>query len=350
MLCRFLPALLANWIIRGLQLRFLNPVAIMRVMDLIRMLLFPIFIVATAPWHFYVLTFVTYLCSAVAKPCSLSVVKLCCESDDLASANNLLGAGQNLLMLIGPLIGGILYASRGAAFVLVLNSATFLVSFLILLRVKVAHSGPANSAEEAWGRHGLYRDVLRLARSYPQIVLFIVVDAVSGFAFGALNTLIPAGVQLRFHNSAFIYSALLSSLTGGMLIGNMVFQRWFIRFKLLRVYLVATSVALVFFLLSGLATMAALAAVFLAIVGLCNSMQDVVLATSVQAAVEDIRGLTTVFAISESLAAVSVVVSSALLAVLLQKVSVTTLTILVFALATGGCVVYCLLHRRALAT
>ena len=77
------------------------------------------------------------------------------DHDRLLGANVLLGAGFNLQVVIGPLVGALLFAAGGAGLALAANAGTFLVSAALLAVVKtqreprVAEGGLLSDVREA---------------------------------------------------------------------------------------------------------------------------------------------------------------------------------------------------------
>ena len=85
----------------------------------------------------YALIFLTSAVSTVFGPALVSAVPLLVRPSELMSANALIQGTNNIGMLLGPAISGILIAIIDAENVLFVNSATFLISALCLMPIHV---------------------------------------------------------------------------------------------------------------------------------------------------------------------------------------------------------------------
>jgi MFS transporter, DHA3 family, macrolide efflux protein len=81
----------------------------------------------------YVLIFLTSIVSTIFGPALVSAVPRLVHSSELVTANALIQGTNNIGLLLGPAISGVLIAMMGAEKVLYVNSATFLVSAFCLI-------------------------------------------------------------------------------------------------------------------------------------------------------------------------------------------------------------------------
>ena len=88
----------------------------------------------------YGLIFLTSVVSTVFGPALVSAVPLLVRPAELMSANALIQGTNNIGMLLGPAISGIMIALINAENVLFVNSATFLISALCLTPIRFAVS------------------------------------------------------------------------------------------------------------------------------------------------------------------------------------------------------------------
>lgn len=84
----------------------------------------------------YALIFLTSVVSTIFGPALVSAVPLLVRSSELMSANALIQGTNNIGMLLGPAISGIMIALINAENVLFVNSATFLISALCLMPIR----------------------------------------------------------------------------------------------------------------------------------------------------------------------------------------------------------------------
>ncbi len=100
----------------------------------------------------YGLIFLTSVVSTVFGPALVSAVPLLVRPSELMSANALVQGTNNIGMLLGPAISGIMIALINAENVLFVNSATFLISALCLLPIRLTtpHVRATESSSSIW--------------------------------------------------------------------------------------------------------------------------------------------------------------------------------------------------------
>jgi MFS family permease len=84
----------------------------------------------------FVLIFLTSMVSTVFGPALVSAVPFLVRRSELVSANALIQGTNNIGLLLGPAVSGVLIALMGAQHVLYVNAATFLVSALCLIPIR----------------------------------------------------------------------------------------------------------------------------------------------------------------------------------------------------------------------
>lgn len=100
----------------------------------------------------YGLIFLTSVVSTVFGPALVSAVPLLVRPSELMSANALIQGTNNIGMLLGPAISGIMIALIDAENVLFVNSATFLISAFCLMPIRfaVSHRRTVEGASSVW--------------------------------------------------------------------------------------------------------------------------------------------------------------------------------------------------------
>ncbi|MEP7151039.1 MAG: MFS transporter [Nitrospira sp.] len=126
----------------GVYLDRLPKKAVMIIVDLLRtlmMLLIPVFYAfdMLTLERLYVLVFLVSIVSTVFGPALSSSVPLIVQRSQLTTANAFLQSTTNIGVLLGPAMSGLGIALIGAQNVLYVNAATFLVSALFLLPIRV---------------------------------------------------------------------------------------------------------------------------------------------------------------------------------------------------------------------
>ncbi len=99
----------------------------------------------------FLLIFLTSTVSTVFGPALVSAVPLLVRRAELVSANALIQGTNNIGLLLGPAVSGILIALIGAQHVLYVNAATFLISALCLIPIRVNERIPERPTGARYG-------------------------------------------------------------------------------------------------------------------------------------------------------------------------------------------------------
>lgn len=195
--------------------------------DLIRaalVLLIPLlyaFDMLTLP-HLYVLVFFISLFSSIFGPAMAASIPFLVPRSQLTAANALLQSTANIGMLAGPAISGIGIALVGAQHVFYVNVATFLLSALCLLPLRLFDCTPD---DDDHARRGAFLvDALvgfRFVVSHPIIMALMIGAGLYSMAASAVLFLLPALVKSHFHMGAMELGAFWSLLGIGMLVASL---------------------------------------------------------------------------------------------------------------------------------
>ncbi|WP_297489682.1 MFS transporter [Thermococcus sp.] len=143
------------------------------------------------------------------------------EPDELERANSIAGSSNILARLIGPALGGMIYAAGGIALALLVNAVSFFGSGLF--ETLIEYEWEVRELESA---SQVVRDIkeglhfLRSNRYLMTIMTFALFMAALGQPFGAVVMPYAFRVVLRFSSQQF--GLLESFFMGGMLVGNMI--------------------------------------------------------------------------------------------------------------------------------
>ncbi|HSN04850.1 MAG TPA: MFS transporter [Nitrospira sp.] len=231
-LLQTLPPLLFGPLI-GVYLDRFKKKPVMIAVDLLRtllILLIPLLYLAGALTldRLYVLVFATAIVSTIFGPALASAVPLIAPKDRLIAANALMQSTTNVGLLVGPAASGIGIALIGAQNVLYVDAATFLLSALCLMPIRMPETlldaGRA-TARPGW-TDGVVKDLLagfRFVFVEQKTVLLLMLTAtlysvgVSAFVFllpvFAKDVLAVGPVQLGWLWSALGVGMLLASLS-----------------------------------------------------------------------------------------------------------------------------------------
>jgi MFS family permease len=86
-------------------------------------------------WQFYVVGFVFGVADGFFEPASSSVLPTLVPEHLLLRANALIGFGEQIALLAGPILGGVLVATAGPATVMFVDAATFAMAATLLTRI-----------------------------------------------------------------------------------------------------------------------------------------------------------------------------------------------------------------------
>ncbi|MGE3152433.1 MAG: MFS transporter [Nitrospiraceae bacterium] len=139
----------------------------------------------------YVLIFATSVVSTVFGPALVSSVPFLVRKAELVSANALIQGTNNIGMLIGPAVSGLMIALIGADNVLYVNSLTFLISTTCLVPIRMDEPTRKPVTDSA-----------------PSVTLLQELMIGFRFVFGHQSTIFPLAVISALYNlgtSAFVF-------------------------------------------------------------------------------------------------------------------------------------------------
>ncbi len=162
-LLQTLPPLLLGPLI-GVYLDRFRKKPVMITVDLLRtvmILLIPLLYLVEALTldRVYLLVFANAVVSTVFGPALASAVPLITSKDRLVAANALMQSTANIGLLVGPAVSGIGIALIGAQNVLYVDAATFFVSALCLVPIRIPETLQANLSGKGW-TEGVASDLL----------------------------------------------------------------------------------------------------------------------------------------------------------------------------------------------
>lgn len=246
------------------------------------------------------------------RPAVGAVIPEVVPEKDLAAANGLFAGIENVVVVLGPAIGGLLLVATTASLVVGINAASFLVSAAIFSLVRARSRGSAERGGGMLRQLGEGWHALRGNRTVFILVVFLVLDsAVFGAAsvvFGPLSEHLGTGANG--------YSYLIATNAAGGVIGAIVADRLAARPKLSAVIIVSLTVESVPLALTSFTTSPVVAGGLQVITGIGMVIVDVVAITAMQREISgDLLGRVTALAFSAILAG-NVVASFAATAVL----------------------------------
>ena len=171
-------------------------------------------------WHIVVLAMVYSFAAGFFMPASGALVPQTVSVQRLQQANALMGLSRSVTQVAGPAVGGLLVAAIGPGWVFAIDAATFVVSAisLVLMRVPgVEGKGQPNFWTEL-------ADGLRAVTTRRWYLLNLGAHALWNFAFASFLVLGPI-VAKRSLGGAPAWGLISASLGAGAILGGLIALR-----------------------------------------------------------------------------------------------------------------------------
>ena len=170
----------------------------------------------------YVLVFLTSVVSTIFGPALASAVPLLVSRAQLTAANAMIQGTANIGLLIGPVISGVGISLMGAHNVLYLDAATFLVSVLCLMPLRLRDT--QQGIERPAAAPGLVEDLLVGFRfifvQHRTVLLLMLTATLYSLGASAFVFLLPVFATQLLGATSIELGWLWSSLGVGMLIAS----------------------------------------------------------------------------------------------------------------------------------
>lgn len=168
----------------------------------------------------YALVFLVAVVSTVFGPALASSVPLIVSRSQLTSANALIQSTTNIGVLIGPAVSGLGIALIGAQNVLYVNAATFFVSALFLLPIRVRRLTIPDWRVAASPVFHDMREGFRFVFLQPMVLGLMVAATLYALAASAFVFMLPVFAKQLLHLGPIELGWLWSALGVGMLVAS----------------------------------------------------------------------------------------------------------------------------------
>lgn len=173
---------------------------------------------AVTVWEILALSFVVGLGQSFGGPAYSALLPTLVPAGDLANAIAMNSIQFNLARVLGPALGGLVYATAGATWCFTLNGISYLavIASLMVIQVKFV---PSKSTEPILKsmREGLH--FIRQRDGLSALVLLAFVTTLFGFS---LTAFLPVIVRTVFHQGPGTYQLLLVSSGAGSIVGALI--------------------------------------------------------------------------------------------------------------------------------
>jgi MFS family permease len=175
----------------------------------------------------YVLVFVISIVSTVFGPALASAIPLLAPRAQLTAANALIQSTTNIGLLIGPAVSGIGITMIGAHNVLYLNAATFMVSAMCLMPIRLRET--IQTLAQMADRATILEDVMVGFRfvfiEHRTVLLLMLIASLYSLGAGAFVFLLPVFAKQQLDATALELGWLWSALGIGMLVASVSLAR-----------------------------------------------------------------------------------------------------------------------------
>ncbi|MGH2555364.1 MAG: MFS transporter [Actinomycetota bacterium] len=134
-------------------------------------------------WMVFALTAAIAALQAVFEPAATASIPNLVDREDLASANVLAAATWGTMLAVGSSIGGLVVAAFGRNAGYIGDAASFIVSAMLVLRIRRPFAEPREDHEEHPGLFTASKETLRYARRDHRVLALLTVKG--GFGLGA---------------------------------------------------------------------------------------------------------------------------------------------------------------------
>jgi MFS family permease len=194
--------------------------------------LIPLFIVHSQQWIWivYIFAFIEALISQFFDPAKSAIIPNLVDEEHLLAANSLNSMSQELTRLIGPLLGGLLLGLYGINSVIVVDTASFLISAGMIALIVLPHNTnqpqeqnetiqPLASIGKVWRE---WMQGLQLVRKQQLIFGIFVVFGVAMVGEGIIEVVLAAYVKHVMHGNALVLGWLMTAQAVGGILGSLI--------------------------------------------------------------------------------------------------------------------------------
>ncbi len=179
----------------------------------------------STPWAVVALAALGGVGVGVFRPLATAAVPMLVADDDLEAANGALGSVDHTMTFLGELIGGFLVATVGADLALGLNSASFLVSALLVSSCgALAGAGRPTAPDrtEIGLARGFARTTLARIHGSPVLLQIAIGWTIATFVIGVVLAVQVPLLRGTFHASPTVVGLLLGLDALGLVVGSVV--------------------------------------------------------------------------------------------------------------------------------
>lgn len=171
-------------------------------------------------WHLFAFTFVGGLCYTFDFSTRYAAAADIVKRHHLVAAVSLLLVASGSTGILGPLLGGSLLGIIGASGCFALVAASFLLSFLVLLPMKITAPARPTTQESMW--ESLVAGLRYIKKDRTLLALILLAALINLFIFPYWFTLMPIFARDILHTGASGYGQLMAAIGLGFAVGPLI--------------------------------------------------------------------------------------------------------------------------------
>jgi len=171
-------------------------------------------------WHLFAFTFVGGLCYTFDFSTRYAAAADIVKRHHLVAAVSLLLVASGSTSILGPLLGGSLLGIIGASGCFALVAASFLLSFLVLLPMKITAPARPTTQESMW--ESLVAGLRYIKKDRTLLALILLAALINLFIFPYWFTLMPIFARDILHTGASGYGQLMAAIGLGFAVGPLI--------------------------------------------------------------------------------------------------------------------------------
>jgi MFS family permease len=185
----------------------------------------------------YGIVFLISVCDQFFNPANMALIGHLVEEPYRARASGLDQVTRNLAIVVGPALGTMLFLSVGTIWALLVDSLSFVVSFLAIGAIRASHTGSMEDGQIHYPNfHHEFIEGLQFYASNRVLMTILVTGIVVLLGAGAFNALNIFFVTQNLHAPASIYGVLGSAAGLGAIGGAVVATAFVQRLGVVRVF------------------------------------------------------------------------------------------------------------------
>lgn len=170
-------------------------------------------------WHLYLVSIAIGIAQPLFYPASMAYVADILPKDNLIKGNSLLEGTGQVMMLLGPTLGGLLISAFGIESVLIILLVSLGLSGLLLM-MNPSSTKTQIEKKESWFVQ--FKEGLQFYRVYPVLFWVGIMMMIINFSSGAAQPMFLPYITDQFHGTAFQYGLFTSAFSFGMLAGSLL--------------------------------------------------------------------------------------------------------------------------------